>query len=78
MERSLGVIVQPLEVIFVLRYSDFWSYWCLFCLGFMGYEIMGFRCSIFDLSGFNLFIVCYTVSIMLGYDYMCLDVDFWV
>ena len=68
MERSLGVIEQPLEVIFGLRYSDFWSYWCLFCLGFMGYEIMGFRCSIFDLSGFNLVIMWYIASIVLGFE----------
>ena len=67
MERSLGVIEQQLGVIFRLRYSGFLNFWCLFCLGFMGYEIGDSRCSILDLSVFNSLFVCYNVSIMIGY-----------
>ena len=66
MEENRGVIEQSLGVIFGLRYSGFLNFWCLFCLGFMGYEIGDFRCSILDLSVFNPFIGCYDVSIMLG------------
>ena len=67
MEESCGVIEQSLGVIFELRYSGFLNFWWLFCLGFMGYEIGDFRCSILDLCMFNSLFVCYNVSIMLRY-----------
>ena len=60
------------------RYKELLNLLMFICMGLVSYKFMGFRYLISVLSVFNLVIVWLVASIVLGYDYMCLDVDFWV